>query len=137
MTRWRQEYLTSLRSWRGARSNGRLPSVGDIVLVKEGARRASWPLAKVEELLQGSDGVTRAAVISINGNRTRRATSLLYPLEAEPPWSGLPALHAREEDESDAASTSSSESSEQPDPASSASVVTRGGRQVRLPARFR
>ena len=104
--------------------------------VKEGARRSSWPLAKVVELLPGSDGVTRAAVVSKNGNQTRRATSLLYPLEAEPPWSDPPALKALEEDESDAASTSGSESSEELDSAPSSSVITRGGRQIRRPARF-
>ena len=134
MTRWRQEYLTSLRGWRGSLTRGKAPSVGDIVLVKEGSRRALWPLAKIVELLGGSDGVTRAAIILLNGNRTRRAISLLYPLEAEPPWSGLPTLHSRTESSSDS-SPSDSEDAEAAEPTPSTSV-TRGGRQVRLPARF-
>ena len=54
MLRWRQEYLTSLRAWRGGPSHGKLPSVGDIVLVKEGPRRSTWPLARVVELLTGN-----------------------------------------------------------------------------------
>ena len=34
------------------------------------------------------------AIVNIKGKSTRRAVNLLYPLEAEPPWQGLPRLSA-------------------------------------------
>ena len=129
--RWKQEYLTSLRGWRRGRSQGKLPSVGDVVIVKSGPHRAEWPLAVVKELLVGQDGHTRAAVVSIKGQLTRRAVSLLYPLEANSPWSGVPGPDSPPEEES-----SSPSSDDEVDSPPVSSQVSRRGRQIRLPARL-
>ena len=133
LKRWQGEYLVSLRRWRCNSRTGKSPSVGDIVLVREGPRRL-WPLARVVEVMEGSDGNQRVAVISLRGSLTRRALSLLYPLEAEPPWSG-PILRASSDPQPASVDPS-------PDPVSQSPVdqptqVTSRGRQIRLPARFR
>ena len=125
----------ALHVWHGGRSSGKLPKVSDIVLVKEGPRRSTWPLARVVELLTGADGTTRVAAIFLNGIITRRAVSLLYPLEAEQPWEGSPSSNAQLGDESDSTPSSHGEESDT-DESAPPSVCTRGGRQVRRPARF-
>ena len=134
LNRWKNEYLASLRRWRGGGRSGRSPVVGDIVMVKEGPRR-SWPLARVVEILESSDGGCRAVVISLKGNLTRRATSLLYPLEAEPPWSG-PSLRASL-DPSPVPVPASPPLSPSPSPVRPPVRTTVRGRQIRLPARYR
>ena len=135
LRRWKDEYLSSLRRWRGGSRSGKLPLVGDIVLVKEGSSRRNWPLARVVDVLEGRDGWSRVAVISLRGNLTRRAISLLYPLEAEPPWSG-PFLRASP-DPSSVRAAVSQPSSSPPSPMRSPIRTTSRGRPIRLPARYR
>ena len=130
--RWKQEYLTTLRCWRRGRSHGKLPAVGDVVLVKSGPYRAEWPLAIVKELLVGQDGHARAAVILMRGQLTRRAVSLLYPLEANASWSGAPgSTSPPDEDPSSQSSDDEVDSSPVVAP-----QVTRRGRQIRPPVRL-
>ena len=133
ITRWRDEYLVSLRAWRNADSSGRRPKKGDIVLVREGPKRSRWPIAAIVEVL--SD---RVAIIRLNGTITRRATKLLYPLEAEPPWDG-PRLEDVQDNPGDVQapvdldnSVNAADSQE-----SEAPRVDRRGRAIRLPARYR
>ena len=73
--------MHTLRTWRNADTPGRLPSEGDVVLVKEGPRRAKWPLAIVVRVI-----LDEVVEVKLRGNATRRASKLLYPLEADTPW---------------------------------------------------
>ena len=132
--RWRHEYLVSLRAWRGIRSGGKLPEVGDVVLVKEGSRRSCWPLASVVEVL--SPFVVK---IRLNGKITRRATKLLFPLEAEPPWEGLPSLTVPNESlQSENVETNDiSRNSRVSIDNKNTQKTDRRGRAIRLPARYR
>ena len=128
--RWRHEYLTSLRVWRDVQSSGKVPKVGDIVLVREGPRRSRWPLAVVHEVLSN-----HVVVIRLKGILTKRASKLLYPLEADPPWEGLPLLRVPQSVPND---VQSNEDSIPVDDVLSAPPVrvNRRGRHIRLPKRF-
>ena len=60
--------------------------MGDIVLVHdENHPRTFWKLGRVENLIEGHDGLVRAAVVRVaseSGTTTlRRPVQLLYPLE--------------------------------------------------------
>ena len=89
VNRWRKEYLLSLREYRGAQLKGQGCSIniGDVVIIKdESVARNFWKLAKVIELLKGSDGVARAALINVatkNGppKILRRSIKHLIPIE--------------------------------------------------------
>ena len=61
--------------------------MGEVVLVQEGPRRNTWPLAIVLKVL--SPHVT---LVKIRNTITRRSTSHLYPLEMEVPWTSFPPL---------------------------------------------
>ena len=87
VTRWTKEYVSTLRSWTVSPRGRpiRVPVVGDLVLVHEEGPRGRWPLARVEALITGKDGRSRAAVITMRGRQTRRPLSKLYHLEAHTP----------------------------------------------------
>ena len=81
-TRWRQEYLTSLREFHKTTGNKKpTVKVGDVVLVHDEGPRINWKLAVVEELLPGRDGHVRAVNIRTQGGTTNRPIAKLYPLE--------------------------------------------------------
>ena len=84
VARWTKEYVSTLRSWTVSPRGRpiRVPAVGDLVLVHEEGPRGRWPLARVEALITGADGRSRAAVITMRGKQTRRPLSKLYHLEA-------------------------------------------------------
>ncbi|XP_044315228.1 uncharacterized protein LOC123037635 [Drosophila rhopaloa] len=80
-SRWREEYLTLLQQ----RSKWRIPKpalqVNDVVLVQnENLPPLKWPLARVMELVPGSDRVARVAVIRTSTGTTRRALRKLCVL---------------------------------------------------------
>eukprot|EP00731_Ephydatia_muelleri_P009508 Em0005g94a len=88
--RWRSEYLISLRDthkYTNITGNGkRYAAMEDIVLVHdENHPRTFWKLGRVENLIEGHDGLVRAAVVRVaseSGTTTlRRPVQLLYPLE--------------------------------------------------------
>jgi len=90
--RWRSEYLLELRnSHRNAtqRTTDRVVSIGDVVIVHdEDQPRGKWRIGKVENLITGSDGCVRGAVVRVKtkGGRTstlRRPVQRLYPLEVQ------------------------------------------------------
>ena len=89
VSRWRKEYLLSLREYRGVQLKHQGPSikVGDVVILKdENTVRNFWKLAKVIELLEGADGIPRAALINVattNGppKILRRSIRHLIPIE--------------------------------------------------------
>eukprot|EP00731_Ephydatia_muelleri_P009492 Em0005g78a len=88
--RWRSEYLISLRDthkYTNITGNGkRYAAMEDIVLVHdENHPRTFWKLGRVENFIEGHDGLVRAAVVRVaseSGTTTlRRPVQLLYPLE--------------------------------------------------------
>jgi len=81
-TRWKHEYLTSLREFHKSEGKkGQAVKVGDIVQVHNGGARLNWRLAVIEELIVGNDGITRAARIRTSTGTTNRPIVKLYPLE--------------------------------------------------------
>ncbi|XP_011404755.1 PREDICTED: uncharacterized protein LOC105313216 [Amphimedon queenslandica] len=83
--RWTNEYLLELREAhrysKGSR-NSSIPTVGDIVLVHdEDKPRGFWKLSRIMELIVGSDGKIRGAIVRIGNKRLRRPLQKLYPLE--------------------------------------------------------
>uniref|UniRef100_A0A914YWB1 DUF5641 domain-containing protein n=1 Tax=Panagrolaimus superbus TaxID=310955 RepID=A0A914YWB1_9BILA len=87
-TTWNDQYLNLLRekqqfqhkATRGAYS---FPQLNEVVIVQDDQiPRSFWKLAKIKELLYGTDGECRSALIEFsNGNQTRRPSNALYPLE--------------------------------------------------------
>ena len=89
---WRREYLTSLREQSSVRNKGngaREISIGDIVLLKNDSTTICyWKLAKVEELIPGTDGRVRAAVVKTTSKDKRpvylrRVVQHLIPIEVK------------------------------------------------------
>ena len=81
-TRWRREYLTSLRQFNQiSGQNKQAIKQGDIVIVHDDKPRMQWRLAVVEKLIVGRDKLVRAANIRMGTYRTSRPIVKLYPLE--------------------------------------------------------
>ena len=86
---WRKDYLLSLREVRGIKraGSGCTIKVGDIVILKdESVKRLFWKLARVIQLLKGSDGIARAALINVSNEGgppriLKRSTRHLIPIE--------------------------------------------------------
>ena len=91
--RWRTEYLNNLRevhahiSKRHPTDNKPQISVGEIVIIKDDHQpRGLWKLGIVQELMEGRDGQTRAAVVKVASRDQqhmilKKPVQLLYPLE--------------------------------------------------------
>lgn len=80
-TRFRNEYLTSLRQGVTRNQGSMVPAVGDIVQVKDDGPRISWNLGRVLELHRGIDGHVRSVKLKLRSGITTRPVTLLYPLE--------------------------------------------------------
>ena len=82
-SRWKREYLTSLREFHKATGQYRRQiNVGDIVVIHDDKQpRLNWKLAIVEGLIEGHDGLVRAANVRTNNHVTSRPIPKLYPLE--------------------------------------------------------
>ena len=81
-SRWKYEYLTSLREYhRASGHNSQHIKVGDVVLIHDDGPRINWRLAVVTKLLIGGDNLTRAAETQTSTGTTNRPTTKLYPLE--------------------------------------------------------
>jgi len=78
--RWKTEYLTSLNK-NTSGSTQHSFKVGDICLLDEGSKRQFWPLARIEEIFIGRDGVGRSAKIWFKNKTLRRPLRLLHRLE--------------------------------------------------------
>ncbi|XP_070546930.1 uncharacterized protein [Ptychodera flava] len=89
--RWISEYLPALREHHklnGTTNN--VIKVGDVVLVhSDTERRMHWPLAIVEKLNYGKDGMIRSAEIKTTTGLTNRPIVKLYPLEVKADTSTL------------------------------------------------
>ena len=82
MVNLRETHATNLRR------SGENPeiAVGDVVLLQNDlTERALWKLAIVKELLAGSDGQVRAAVVRVadTGNLLSRSVKHLIPIEVK------------------------------------------------------
>ena len=81
-SRWRKEYLTALREFhKSTGHNKQVIKKGDVVVVQDDTPRIRWKLAVVESLIEGNDGLVRAAHIRTDKCRTTRPIVKLYPLE--------------------------------------------------------
>ena len=154
--RFYREYLPTLRRWRNPNRVVRTPAVGDVVLVYDVLPRAQWKMARVERLLYGPDGHCRAAEIFVNGKTTRRALERLYALES---GSGIPQTECPLPGESTITTdpgrptspvaarpsplqipvddTATDDAVATPSSARGRDAVTRRGRRVVLPSRYR
>ena len=67
-TRWHREYLTDLRESHNcnAKRAWKEPKVGDVVIVfEDGAKRNSWKMAVIEELIHRRDNKVRGANVRV------------------------------------------------------------------------
>lgn len=85
-TRWKREYLTSLREFHKASGmNVQNVKVEDMVLIHNDGPRLHWRLGVIDSLIQGNDGLVRAVNVRTNNRVTSRPISRLYPLEVSHP----------------------------------------------------
>ena len=82
VSRWKHEYLTSLREfYHPSGTSGQRINVGDVVLLHDDCPRISWKMAVVEGLVKGGDGLVRSVNIQTKNGATNQPVSKLYPLE--------------------------------------------------------
>ena len=90
--RWQNEYLIELRDahnymYGRKTSDGTPVKIGEVVLIHDESRpRGLWKLARVENLITGTDNKTRGVVLrtTTDGGRTtclQRSLQCIYPLE--------------------------------------------------------
>ena len=85
--RWKKDYLRNSHRHTSNKHPADPVAIGDVVVVQESDQpRGFWKLAKVENLITGSDGLVRGVRIRTQtaGNRPtylQRPVQLLYPLE--------------------------------------------------------
>ena len=85
-SRWQREYLTALRERHNLTHTVSKfqPKKGDVVIVKTDSKnRGTWPLAIVNEVYPGNDGVIRAVQLKTAKSMLERPVQHLYPLELE------------------------------------------------------
>ena len=71
VSRWKHEYLTSLREfYRPSGTSGQRINVGDVVLVHDDCPRINWKMAVVEGLVKGGDGLVRSVNIRTKNGAT-------------------------------------------------------------------
>ncbi|XP_060586634.1 uncharacterized protein LOC132742285 [Ruditapes philippinarum] len=82
-SRWKHEYLTSLREFhRKSGNHGDNINVGDVVQIHdEYFPRNRWSLGIIEDVVTGGDGHIRAARVKSRRGITTRPIAKLYPLE--------------------------------------------------------
>ena len=102
-TRWHREYLTDLRESHNcnAKRAGKEPKVGDVVIVfEEGAKRNSWKMAVIEELIHGRDNKVRGANVRVvtkgKALRLSRPLQKLYPIEVRESSTDVPRSRERQ-----------------------------------------
>ncbi|XP_043263002.1 uncharacterized protein LOC122403513 [Colletes gigas] len=79
--RFRKEYLSQLVMKTRTKESRELKK-GDVVLVGDDNRkRLDWPLARIEELIEGRDNKCRVAVVKMSTGKFKRPVQRMYPLE--------------------------------------------------------
>ena len=90
--RWRNGYLIELRNahrYLNQNDTIRTVSVGDVVVVHEEAQpEGKWRVGKILDLIVGSDGCTRGALVQVRSKggkctKLKRPVQQLYPLEIQ------------------------------------------------------
>ena len=84
---WSQDYLKQLQQFQQWRHPRRSVQVGDVVLLKDTELfHRSWPLAVVEQIHPGSDGLVRVVTLRTEKGTYKRSVTRLVPLlrEEEP-----------------------------------------------------
>jgi hypothetical protein len=82
--RWRREYLTALREKHNLthQTTKFTVLVGDVVIVKsDDKNRGNWPLAIVQRVFPGKDGVIRAVKLKTAKGTLERLVQHLYPMQ--------------------------------------------------------
>ena len=81
--RFRKEYLSQL-ILKGKCKEPRKLKVGDVVIVGDDThKRIDWPLARIERLIEGRDGVVRVALLRTSMGQFSRPIQRVYPLEIQ------------------------------------------------------
>ncbi|XP_063436092.1 uncharacterized protein LOC134717532 [Mytilus trossulus] len=81
-TRWKGEYLTSLREYhQRAGVDVRKIKEGDVVQIHDESKRVHWKLGVVQDTMKGKDGLVRVAMVRTKSGITNRPVTKLYPLE--------------------------------------------------------
>ena len=81
-SRWRKEYLTSLREvHRTTGVTEQTVKIGEVVQIHDDLPRNQWKLAVIEDLKKGDDGYIRSVTVRTASGRTNRPIARLYPLE--------------------------------------------------------
>lgn len=79
--RWRKEYLCEQNHQRKKSVSAIDVHVGQIVLVQdEGKPSVSWPLARIENVHPGDDGIVRVVTLRTSSGIYKRSISRIYPL---------------------------------------------------------
>jgi len=108
--------------------------IGEVVLIGDDDKRLNWKLGVVEELHIGRDQRCRAATVRVHNGLFRRPIQKLYKLElvlsADNNSLDIVDQSVDSFDNSDDVAVESSVSDD-------TSVMTRAGRTVTLPARYR
>ena len=84
---WNQDYLKQLQRFHHWRHRKRSVQVGDVMLLKDNELfHISWPLAVVEQVHPGTDGLVRVITLRTEKGTYKRAVTRLVPLlrEEEP-----------------------------------------------------
>nr|XP_022908092.1 uncharacterized protein LOC111419507 [Onthophagus taurus] len=85
--RWKSEYLVTLQKRYKWNSPSKIPSCGDLVIVKDDKKPPlSWTLARIEELFPGADGIPRVAKIKTSTGQFQRPLSgtVFAPIQEQP-----------------------------------------------------
>ncbi|XP_071160738.1 uncharacterized protein [Mytilus edulis] len=81
-TRWKREYLTSLREQHRTKGVDKQNiNIGEVVLIHDETSRTTWNVGIIDKLIQGRDGFSRSAILRTKNGPTSRPISKLYPLE--------------------------------------------------------
>ena len=82
-TRWKTEYLTSLREHHTCRKrilNKKAVAIGDVVLIHDTTPRNQWKIGVVTSLHTGKDGLARSVSLRVpSGKELSRPIEKLYP----------------------------------------------------------
>ena len=82
-SRWRTEYLSTLQARQKWTRKSRNFMVGDVVLVKDSnifTKRNGWPLALVEEVFPGNDGLVRHVKLRVAYKQLDKTRHLSRPI---------------------------------------------------------
>ena len=90
--RWKREYLLELREFHRTQPNkgiDRSPEKGEIVSIyDEDHPRGVWRIGRVDELIEGADGIVRGVVVKTMSKKgqmrtLRHPVQQIYPLEVK------------------------------------------------------